>query len=86
MGIAYAESLGNIQATSAVPDLVRLLEDRHSQVRIAALRAIEKLGASKAPEDLKHVSHTDPNLNVRLEAVCILSTPNSEPLPKRANG
>lgn len=86
MGIAYAESLGNIQATGAVPDLVRLLEDRHSQVRIAALRAIERIGGSRAPEELERVSRADPNLNVRLEAERILNTPNSEPLPKRATG
>ena len=48
-----AAILGDIDAQSSIRDLIKLLKDRDSRVRIGAVEALGKLGAKDAVDNLK---------------------------------
>ncbi len=61
-------TLGRIQARGAVPGLIKLLEDRDEWTRSYAIRALAKIGDTKAVEKLADLIINDPEFIVRAEA------------------
>lgn len=63
-----ARRLGEINVSSAVPELINLLEDDVPGVRINAIVALGKIGDEKAIEPLKNILNNDPLPAARIMA------------------
>ncbi len=66
---ASVEALGRMQQTGASRALESALDDPHTAVRLAAIRALKNLGTREPQRKLMTLARTDPELEVRRAAM-----------------
>jgi HEAT repeat protein len=78
-----AELLGSAGAIEGVPHVARLLDDRNPQVRLAAVRALGRIGTTASAAALiSHVDQKDPKIPPQPVTMALLriGTDSAEPL------